>query len=74
MCIAGTLVSWSLTQEVAGWSSFTVMTNIFVTEFSELSETFRENTIVFELVNPDNFLPNLGDINCNFEKIITVLI
>ena len=36
MFLAGTVVaSWSLTQGVAGSSSFTVMTNIFVTEFSE---------------------------------------
>ena len=35
-CLAGTVVaSWSLTQEVAGLSPFTVMANIFVTEFSE---------------------------------------
>ena len=32
------VVSWFLTQEVAGSSPFTVMTNIFVTEFSEFSE------------------------------------
>ena len=39
MCLAGTVVaSWSLTQEVAGSSPFTVMTNIFVTEFREFSE------------------------------------
>ena len=30
------VASWSLTQEVAGFNPFTVMTNIFVTEFSEL--------------------------------------
>ena len=36
VCLAGTVVvSWSLTQEVAGSNPFTVMTNIFVTEFSE---------------------------------------
>ena len=34
MCLAGVLVaSWSVTQEVAGLSPFTVITNIFVTEF-----------------------------------------
>ena len=39
MCIAGAVVaSWSLMQEIAGSSPFTVMTNIFVTEFTELSE------------------------------------
>ena len=39
MCLAGAVVaSWSLTQEVAGLSPFTVVTNIFVTEFDELSE------------------------------------
>ena len=44
MCPAGAVLSsWSLTQEVAGSSPFTVMTNIFVTEFAEFSETFRKN-------------------------------
>ena len=39
MCLAGAVVaSWSLTQEVAGSSLFTVMTNIFLTEFAEFSE------------------------------------
>ena len=46
MCLAGTVVSsWSLTQEVTGSSPFTVMTNIFVTEFPEFSQTFRKNSI-----------------------------
>ena len=46
-CLAGAVVaSWSLTQEVAGLSPFTVMTNIFVTEFSEFSETFKKNSSV----------------------------
>ena len=45
MCLAGALVaSWSLTQEVAGLSPFTVMRYIFVTEFAEFSETFRKNS------------------------------
>ena len=36
MCLAGAVVPYcSLTQEVAGSSPFTVMTNIFVTEFAE---------------------------------------
>ena len=36
MCLDGAVVAaWSLTQELAGSSPFTVMTNIFVTEFSE---------------------------------------
>ena len=39
MCLVGTVIaSWSLTQDVAGWSPFTVMTNIFVNEFTEFSE------------------------------------
>ena len=43
MCLAGPVVaSWSLTHEVACSSPFTVVTNIFVTEFAELSETFRK--------------------------------
>ena len=40
------LVSWSLTQEVAGLNSFTGMTIIFVTEFAQFSKTFKENSIV----------------------------
>ena len=36
MCLAGVVVvSWSVMQEVASSNPFTVMTNIFVTEFSE---------------------------------------
>ena len=39
MCLAGAVVVyWSLTQEEAGSSPLTVMTNTFVTEFSEQSE------------------------------------
>ena len=35
MCLASAVVApWSLTQEMAGLSPFTVITNIFVTEFS----------------------------------------
>ena len=46
MCLAGTVVaSLSLTQEVTGLSTFTVMTNIFMTEFAEFSETFKKNSI-----------------------------
>ena len=40
MSLPGVVVaSWSLTQEVAGSSPFTVITNIFVTEFSEFSDS-----------------------------------
>ena len=46
MCRAGTVVaSWSPTQEVAGSNTFTIMTNILVTEFSEFNESFRKNSI-----------------------------
>ena len=39
MCLAGAVVAfWSLTQEVAGLSPFTVMRIIFVSEFAEISE------------------------------------
>ena len=39
MCLADAVVaSWSLTQEMAGSSPFTVMSNIFVNEFTEFSE------------------------------------
>ena len=39
MCLAGVVkASWSITQEMAGLSPFTVMTNISVTELGEFSE------------------------------------
>ena len=45
ICLAGTVVaSWSLTQEMSGLSPFTVLTNIFVTEFREFRETFGKNS------------------------------
>ena len=41
MCLAGSVVaSWSITQEVAGLSPFTVMTNIFVTEFAVRAQLY----------------------------------
>ena len=43
MCFASTVVaSWSITQQVAGLSLFTVMTNIFSLNSVK---TFRENSI-----------------------------
>ena len=42
MCLAVTVASWSLMQEVAGSSRFTVMTNISVTDFAEFSENIYE--------------------------------
>ena len=42
MYLTGAVVaSWSLTKGVAGLIPFAVMTNIFVTEFSELRETIK---------------------------------
>ena len=47
MCLAGTVVtSWSLTQEIAGLSAFSIMTNINVLEFAEFGETIRKNLTV----------------------------
>ena len=44
MCPAGTVVaSLSLMQEIAGLSPFTVMTNIFVNEFSKFNEKIYGN-------------------------------
>ena len=44
ICLAGAVAaSWSFTQEVTGSSPFTVMANIFVTEFAEFSENIQEN-------------------------------
>ena len=36
--VSAVVASWSLTQNMAGSSHFTVMTNIFVTEFAEFIE------------------------------------
>ena len=42
MCLACTVVaSWFLTQEVVGSSTFTLMKTIFVTKFSEFSESIQ---------------------------------
>ena len=50
MCFAGTVVAfWFFTQEVAGSNPFTVMRNIFVTEFSDFSEALRENFTVHKI-------------------------
>ena len=49
VCLAGAVVpSWSLAHEVAGLNPFSVMTNIFVTEFAEFSEIFRKNSIAWK--------------------------
>ena len=45
MCPTGAVVEcWSLTQEIASLSPFTVMKNIFVTEFAEFTEKIRKNS------------------------------
>ena len=41
---------WSLIQDVANSKPFSVMTNIFVTEFSEFCETFKKNSIKWEFL------------------------
>ena len=46
MCLVGTVVaSWSLAQEVAGSSPFTIMANIFVTEFKELRQNPKSHQV-----------------------------
>ena len=54
MCLVGAwgsiLVSYTRGGCVAGSSPFTVMTNMFVIEFSEISQTFSESSSV-PLVN-----------------------
>ena len=48
MCLVGVVVAyWYLKQETASLSPFTVMINIFITEFAEFSETFGKNSIDF---------------------------
>ena len=43
MCLTGAVVVfWSLTQEVADSSHFTIIINIFVTEFAEVIENIQE--------------------------------
>ena len=45
MCLGGAEVaSWSLTQEVAGSSPFTVLINIFSLNLLNSVKTFRENS------------------------------
>ena len=45
ICLADAMVeSWSVTQEAVGSSPFTVLTNIFVTEFAELRENIHVKT------------------------------
>ena len=47
MCLAGIVVaSWSVTQDVTGLSPFTIMTNIFVSEFSEFSKNDLGKTLL----------------------------
>ena len=45
-CFGSILVSYTRCGYAVGSSPFTVMTNIFVTEFSEFSATFRKNSII----------------------------
>ena len=45
MCLVAVVACWSLTQKMESTSPFAVMTNIFVIEFAEFSETFRKYSI-----------------------------
>ena len=52
MCLAGTVVAfWSLIQELAGSSPFTVMTNIFSLNLLNSVKTFRENSNILGTCN-----------------------
>ena len=52
MCLAGAVVvSWSLTQKVAGLSSLVVMTNIVSLNSLNPVKTFRKNSIFVVSVN-----------------------
>ena len=56
MCLAGAVVaSQALTQEVADLSTFSVMTNTFVTKSAEISETFRKNSIRQNMILVNSF-------------------
>ena len=61
------LVSHTRGGYVAGSSPFTVMTNIFVTEFSEYSKTFRKNTNVNELLHFVNI--SFNELNLQNDKV-----
>ena len=68
VCLSGTMVaSWSLIQEVAGLSPFTVMTNIFVTESAEFRETLRKNPLAV------NFFQTCSEKESGSEKIIQII-
>ena len=52
MCLTGAVVAfWFLTKEMVSSSPFTVMTNIFVTEFAEFSETFNKKHLGRTLIH-----------------------
>ena len=49
MCLAGAVVaSWSLTQEVAGSSPFTVMTNIFSSNSPKSVKKLEKTQLVLD--------------------------
>ena len=61
MYLTGAMViSWSLKQEVAGSNHFTVMTNIFVTEFAEFGENIWGKLNWFD-GNPKRFPYSLNE-------------
>ena len=64
MCPAGAVVAyWALTQDVAGSSPFTGMTNIFVSEFSEnIWEKVFDAKICIFLHSRDSFFSDFRDL------------
>ena len=58
MCSVGAVIA-SFVLEMSGSIPFTVMTNIFVVEFAELSETFMRTPISFYQPNCNFFVDSV---------------
>ena len=68
---------WSLTQEIADSSPFTVMTNNFVTKFAEFGEIFRKNSIVdatYLVISILLRFPFLFQVNDDYFRAVTLWI
>ena len=74
MCLAGALVvSWSLTQVLAGWNPLIVITNIFVTEFAEFTDTFWRYRRHLHLTISMGFTITIEHFSKIFELLIRII-
>ena len=72
MClVCSEIISWSLTHETAGSNPFTVIRNIFATEFSQFRENFEgglkwfpssRDIATFSFINILQFNPEIGNL------------